>query len=197
MNEALARYRYGLFLLIALALVGAVGYGLAHRPPPVHFTVLPPQPTPLPTPKPTAAPVQCHVVGAVSAPGVYILSPGARVHDAVQAAGGYTADADQEGLNLAAVVQDQQQIIVPRRQAALTPGATKALEGPGNNRVNINTADSATLQGLPGIGPVMADRIITYRDQHGPFAVVDELIAIRGIGEATLERLRPLITTSP
>jgi competence protein ComEA len=197
MNEALARYRYVLLFIITLALIGAVGYGLAHRPPPLTFTVLPPQPTSLPTPMPTAAPIRCHIVGAVNAPGVYTLPPGARVQDALQAAGGASVDADLERLNLAAVVQDQQQVVVPRRQAATTPGGTDALGGPGAGLVNVNTADSETLQTLPGIGPVIATRIIEYRDEHGPFATVEDLVAVKGIGEVTLEKLRPLVTVGP
>jgi competence protein ComEA len=197
MNEALARYRYVLFFIIALALVGAAGYGLAHRPPPLNFTVLPPPPTPLPTPAPTAAPVRCHVVGAVNAPGVYSLPPGSLVQDAIQSAGGPAADANLEQLNLAAVIQDQEQIVVPQRQAASAPGAPDAPEGSATGLVNINTADSETLQTLPGIGPALAGRIIDYRDEHGPFVTVDDLTAVKGIGEATLEKLRPLITVGP
>lgn len=194
MNEALARYRYVLFSVIALALIGAVGYGLAHRPPPVTFTVLPPQPTPPPAPSPTAAPVRFHILGAVNAPGVYTLPPGARVQDAIEAAGGASADANLERLNLAAVVEDQQQIIVPGRQAATGSGA---LEGPGVDLVNINTADSEALQTLPGIGPATADKIIAYREEHGPFNAIDDIVNVKGIGEATLEKLRPLITVGP
>jgi competence protein ComEA len=197
MNEALARYRYVLLFIIALALIGAIGYGLAHRPPPLTFSVLPPQPTPLPTPVPTAAPIRCHVVGAVNTPGVYTLPPGARVQDAVQAAGGASADADLQRLNLAAAVQDQQQVVVLRQQAVTTPGTTDASEEPGTGLVNINAADSETLQTLPGIGPVMADRIIEYRDEHGPFPTVEDLINVKGIGEVTLEKLRPLVTVGP
>lgn len=194
MNEALARYRYVLFSVIALALIGAVGYGLAHRPPPVTFTVLPPQPTPPPAPSPTAAPVRFHILGAVNAPGVYTLPPDARVQDAIEAAGGASADANLERLNLAAVVEDQQQIIVPGRQAATGSGA---LEGPGVDLVNINTADSEALQTLPGIGPATADKIIAYREEHGPFNAIDDIVNVKGIGEATLEKLRPLITVGP
>lgn len=190
MNVALARYRYLLFFVIALALAGAVGYGLLHRPPPLTFTVLPPQPTPLPTPTPSAAPVRCHVVGPVSAPGVYTLPPGARVQDALRAAGGATGEADLERLNLAAVIQDQQQIVVPKRQATPLPGA-------GTGLVNVNTAGSETLQTLPGVGPVIADRIIAYREAHGLFATIDDLIAVKGVGEMTLEKLRPLIIVGP
>ena len=192
MNEALTRYRYVLFSIIALALAAAVGYGLAHRPPPVTLIVLPPQPTSLPTPMPTAAPLCCHVTGQVIAPGVYTLSPGAEVQDAIQAAGGASVDADLERLNLAAVVQDHQQIVVPRRRTD-----SNALDGPSAGLVNINTAGSETLQTLPGIGPALAGRIIDYRDAHGPFVAVEDLLNVKGIGEVTLEKLRPLISVGP
>jgi competence protein ComEA len=192
LNETLTRYRYVLFSIIALALAAAVGYGLAHRPPPVTLIVLPPQPTSLPTPTPTAAPLCCHVTGQVIAPGVYTLSPGAEVQDAIQAAGGASVDADLERLNLAAVVQDHQQIVVPRRSTD-----SNALDGPSAGLVNINTAGSETLQTLPGIGPALAGRIIDYRDAHGPFVAVEDLLNVKGIGEVTLEKLRPLISVGP
>ncbi len=191
MNEILERYRYGVFLVVALALIGAVGYGLANQPPPVTLAVLPPPPTPLPTLTPSAAPVRVHVVGSVNAPGVYTLPPGSSVQDAIEAAGRVSNDADLERLNLAAVLQDQQQVIVPSKQAGAAPGAL------GGGLVNINTADSETLQTLSGIGPATAEKIIAYRDENGPFLAVGDIINVKGIGEATLEKLRPSITAGP
>lgn len=193
-NEALARYRYVLFLILGVALVGAVGYGLMHRPPPLVLKVLPPEPTPLPTPTLTPAPVRLHIVGPVRTPGVYTLPPGASVADAIQAAGGPTEDADLERLNLAVEVQDQDQIVVPRRFAVPTRGTQSAPKEPSSGLVNINTADSETLQTLPGIGPVLAGRIIDHRNEHGRFTTIEELIYVKGIGDATMEKLRPLIT---
>jgi competence protein ComEA len=193
----LARYRHFSYLILLLALVAAVVYGLIHRPPPLVLTVAPPQPTPLPTAVPTPAPIRCHVVGAVSVPGVYTLPPGSRVQNAIQAAGGPTAGADLERLNLAAVIQDQTQVVVPWQVAARTPLAPSPSEGIGTGPVNINTADSETLQTLPGIGPVLAGRIVEYREEHGPFTIVGNLTAVKGIGEATLEKLRPFITLGP
>jgi len=196
MNVVLARYRYVLFAILMLALAGAVGYGLTHRPPALVLTVLPPPPTALPTFTPGAGAglkSSCsHVVGAVHAPGVYTLPRGARVRDAIRAAGGATADADLERVNLAALVQDQQQIVVPGL-AAYTSG------GPGvggEALVDVNIADCAMLQTLPGIGPVMAERIIAYREANGPFHRLEDLIQVKGIGEATLEKLRPCVTIS-
>jgi competence protein ComEA len=182
--------------MLGTALVGAIAFGLARRPSPIILNVLPPQPTRMSTPAPTAGIVSCHIVGPVKAPGVYSLPAGALVQDALQAAGGPTGEADVERLNLATQVRDQQQIIVPRRVAEPTPG-------PDNVRtkeigidvvVDINTADSETLQGLPGIGPVLAGRIIDYRNQIGLFKNIDELVDVKGIGDKILDRLRPLIT---
>jgi competence protein ComEA len=142
--------------------------------------------------------VRFHIIGAVNSPGVYTLSPGALVQDAIQAAGGPSADADLETLNLATMIRDQQQIIVPRLSPALIPGSrTITLEGSDDDLVNINTADSATLQTLPGIGPVLAGRIIDYRNEHGPFNTIDDLSAIKGIGETRLEQLRALVSVGP
>jgi competence protein ComEA len=196
MNEALARYRYVVFSIMGLVLLGSVGYGLAHRPPALALTVLPPAPTPLPTPAPTAAPVRCHVVGAVNTPGVYTLPPGAAVQQAVAAAGGPAADADLESVNLAAAVQDQQQIVVPRRPATGRSGES-ILTSSSDALININTADSEALETLPGIGPALAARIIAYREENGPFGTVDDLLNVKGIGEVTLDKLRPLISAGP
>lgn len=192
MNVVLARYRYVLFAILMLALAGAVGYGLAHHPPALVLTVLPPPPTALPTFTPIAGPSCCHVVGAVHAPGVYTLPRGARVRDAIRAAGGATADADLERVNLAALVQDQQQIVVPGLAAHTSGGPGVG----GEALVDVNIADCAMLQTLPGIGPVMAERIIAYREANGPFHTLEDLIQVKGIGEATLEKLRPCATVS-
>ena len=186
MNAVLTRYRYALFTLLVLVLAGAVGYGLAHRPPALVLTVLPPPPTALPTCTPTAGPSCCHIIGAVHMPGVYTLPRGARVRDAIQVAGGATDDADLGRVNLAALVQDQQQIVIPAL-VSVEPGTG------GDALVDVNVADCETLQTLPGIGPVMAERIITYRETHGQFNTLEDLIQVKGIGEATLEKLRPWV----
>jgi competence protein ComEA len=113
-------------------------------------------------------------------------------------AGGPSDDADLERLNLATTVQDQEQIVVPKRPAVLrfdAPGSV--VVGSDAGLVNINTADGEILQTLPRIGPVLARRIIDYRQEHGPFNAVDDLILVKGIGEETLERLRPLTAVGP
>jgi competence protein ComEA len=187
-----------LLIIIGTALVGAVAFGLAHRPSPVVVNVVPPQPTRYlaPIPTPTAGMARVHILGSVKAPGVYTMPAGALVQDALEAAGGSTADADIEQLNLAAEVEDHQQIVVPRRITEATPEEynvrTKGI--PVNNLIDINAADSKTLQELPGIGPVLAGRIIEFREQKGAFTDIEELVDVKGIGDKMMEKLRPLIT---
>lgn len=200
MNDLLARYRYILFSFLVLTLIGAIGYGMSHRPPPLILNVQPPQPTPLPTATATPGPVRCHVVGAVNNPGVYTLPPAARVQDAISAAGGPGEDADLEQVNLATIVQDQQQIIIPAQGAAADPSTTGTdQEKDAPAIIDINTADNEMLQTLPGIGPALSARIIDYRNANGPFETIEDLLAVKGIGEKTLEKLRPwiTITTAP
>lgn len=143
-----------------------------------------------------AGTVIVHVAGSVRRPGVYELPAGARVIDAVGAAGGMTKRADPSGLNLAELVEDAQQIAVPQRgdAGAASPGAVP----PGTATpavVNLNTADAAALDTLPGIGPVLSTAIVQWRDEHGSFASVDDLLAVPGIGPSTVENVRDLVTT--
>jgi competence protein ComEA len=130
------------------------------------------------------------VVGAVTAPGVVRLPPGSRVVDAITAAGGATADAQVSALNLARVLVDGEQIAVPRPGEQPTSAGTATDEGAdADQTVDLNTADVAGLDALPGIGPVLAERIATHREDR-PFASVDELADVAGIGPTLLERLR-------
>ncbi|WP_431838722.1 ComEA family DNA-binding protein [Cellulomonas sp. Y8] len=151
------------------------------------------------------ATVWLHVVGQVASPGVVALPAGSRVADAVAAAGGALPDADLAGLNLAAVVQDGAQIRVPAPgeepgadvggadgvAGASGAGATGA--GASGGVVDVNSAGSAELQGLPGIGPVLADRIVAWREANGPFESVDALLDVSGIGPAVLGQIRDLV----
>ena len=153
--------------------------------------------TPAP-PQEAASPAQVvvHVVGAVHDHGVVHLAAGARVSDAVAAAGGPTHDADLDGLNLARVLVDGEQLVVPRvgESAAPTSAAPTEPDGGagGPSIVDLNTATTADLDALPGIGPVLAQRIVDYRAEH-PFGAVDELEDVPGIGPALLGRLRDLV----
>ncbi len=157
--------------------------------------------------EPTApgdARVVVHVVGQVASPGVVTLPAGSRVGDALEAAGGATGDADLAAVNLARPVVDGEQVYVPAPgedvpPAAVAPGASGGAAGgdaagAGGGApagpVDLNAADATTLQTLPGIGPVLAERIVAWREEHGPFASVEELGEVSGIGPAILDGLR-------
>ncbi len=142
-----------------------------------------------------AATVTVHVVGEVRRPGVYELRGGARVVDAVEAAGGVLGAADQSAVNLARVVADGEQIAIPRQGAA---GATGAVAAPGTaarpGKIDLNTATAAQLDTLPGVGPSTAGKIVSDRTENGPFRTVDDLMRVPGIGPAKLEALKDLVT---
>jgi competence protein ComEA len=136
-----------------------------------------------------------NVVGAVRRPGLYRLPEGARVADALARAGGVTSRAQVELVNLAARVADGEQVVVPRRGAA--GGAPVAAGGGGaasSGPVHLNSATIEQLDALPGVGPVTAQKIVDYRQEHGGFKSVDDLDAVPGIGPARLENLRGLVT---
>ena len=134
--------------------------------------------------------VVVHVVGAVAAPGVVRLPAGSRVVDAVAAAGGAIGDADLARLNLARILADGEQIVVPRPGEPLPATAHPVAGGGSSELVDLNAASLAQLDELPGVGPVLAQRIVDRR----PFTSVDELDEVSGVGPTLLERLRPLVT---
>ncbi|GAB6274952.1 MAG: ComEA family DNA-binding protein [Peptococcaceae bacterium] len=149
-----------------------------------------------------------HVTGAVEKSGVYRLPAGARINDALKKAG-VQAEADLDSLNLAAPLIDGQKIIVPLRQENLgmgNPGGpfssgppknmtSRETPAPGSGGlVNINTADQAALDSLPGIGPALAQRIIQYREKNGPYKVPEDIKNVSGIGEKRFENLKDLIS---
>lgn len=129
-----------------------------------------------------------HVLGAVAQPGLYILDPDARLVDAVAAAGGTTEVADLAAINLARVVEDGEQIVVPAVGAA--QAAPPSAVAPAEEGIDLNAADQAALETLPGIGPALAGRIIAWRDENGGFRSVDDLLAVPGIGEKLLAGVR-------
>jgi competence protein ComEA len=130
------------------------------------------------------------VAGAVRDPGVYRMPAGARVHEAIEAAGGLAADAEPGALNRAAPVVDGQQVLVP-----VAGSAAVAPDGGAGARVSINAADVTQLQQLPGIGPVTAAKIVAERDSGGPYASIDDLQRVPGVGPATIESVRDAATT--
>lgn len=132
-----------------------------------------------------------HVSGCVASPGIVELTVGARVAAAIAAAGGALRCADLGAVNLAAEVSDGGQLVVPALGAA-TAG-TVAPSDPDDGRIRLNTATTSQLEALPGIGPVLAERIIRYRDEHGAFAEIEDLLDVAGIGEAKLRELRDLV----
>lgn len=174
------------------------------QPQPVAFQVQPPPATSTPAATPTPGPIQVEVAGAVAAPGGYTLPAGARGADAIAAAGGLAADADPTALNLARPLQDGEQLVAPTRASAepapaALPASLDAVRSGGAGLavaglIDINRASLAELDQLPGIGPVTAQAIVEHRTTHGPFRAVDELVDVKGIGQATLEKIRALIT---
>jgi len=160
----------------------------------------------VPVVPPAGAELVVHVVGQVVRPGLVRLRPGARLADAIAAAGGARPGADVTALNLARLVIDGEQIRVPRPGEAPAPGSgmggspgSGGGAGPGSPAgsgapVSLNSADVAALDSLPGVGPVLAQRIIDWRTEHGRFTSVDELGEVSGIGDKLLAQLRPKVT---
>jgi competence protein ComEA len=140
--------------------------------------------------------VVVHVAGAVRRPGLYRLPVGSRIDDAIRAAGGAKPRAALALVNLAAPVADGQQVLVPGQERPGSPSAQASAGGATSPpaQVRLNTATLEDLDGLPGVGPVTAQRILDYRGQHGAFASIDELDAVPGIGPTRLEQLRELLT---
>jgi competence protein ComEA len=132
------------------------------------------------------------VVGAVRRPGLYRLPQRARIADAVTRAGGGTAKADLAQVNLAAPLADGEQVVIPQRNASASGGAATAARSP-SAPVQLSTATLEQLDSLPGVGPVTAQKILDYRQEHGAFHSVDELDAVPGIGPKRLDQLRKLV----
>jgi competence protein ComEA len=139
---------------------------------------------------PTAQPIMVHVTGAVLSPGLYYLTEGSRVNDAIQAAGGFLETADTSFVNLAGIIKDGDKIHIPELMPGLSLGGSGLL-------VNINSATQTELENLPGIGPTLAKRIIDYRNQYGFFDSVDSIKDVPGFGEAVFEQIKDLITVGP
>jgi competence protein ComEA len=149
----------------------------------------------------SGSPVFVHVHGRVASPGLYELAASARVVDVVAAAGGFAEDADQGALNLARPLVDGEQLYVPVVGEAAPDGAAGGGGGDGaapggvaGSPVDLNAADAAALETLPGVGPATSAAILEWREQNGSFRSVDDLLGVSGIGEKTLEKLAPLVT---
>ncbi len=145
--------------------------------------------------------VVVHVAGAVANPGVYPVPEGSRVKSAVDAAGGFGPDASMEAVNLARVVADGEQIYIPTveevQSGSVSPAASASGSGGGSDQpsmVNINTADAAGLDALPGVGPATAQRIVDDRTANGPFSSPEDIMRVSGIGEKKFEQMAHMIT---
>lgn len=145
-------------------------------------------------PSPSAGVVLVQVVGQVARPGLYQVRDGDRVMDAVAAAGGLTPSADQAAINLARVVSDGEQLVVPAVGEAPAAGGAGAATAVPGAKVNINTADAAALETLPRVGPAMAQKIVDWRTRNGRFRSIQDLRSVSGIGDATFAQLEPLVT---
>ena len=184
------RLRLGLGAAVVLAIVAlstAVGLGLMQGQPSSVEAV--PLAESSASVEPAPGEIYVHVLGAVVRPGLYVLRTDSRVVDALAAAGGSTDAADLAGVNLARRVEDGEQILVPVVGAVTDPSAAP----PGDGTVDLNTADQAALEELPGIGPALAERIVAWREDNGRFRTVDDLLAVPGIGEKVLEGLRDAV----
>ncbi len=192
-----SRFRVGLGAAVVLLLVGlgiaVLVTGLSAN---AGTTTVVPAPSPGPVVPTTDAggdvAIYVHILGAVNRPGLYALRDGDRAIDAVAAAGGYAGDADRRQLNLARFLSDGEQIYVPREgEVPAPPGAASGVAG---GKVDLNTADAATLETLPRVGPALAARILAWREANGRFTSVEDLLGVSGIGEKTFAGLRDLVT---
>ena len=189
-----ARRRIGVGAAIVvglLALAVTVGVGILRGAGAPTQTIADASPSASVTP--AAGTIYDDVSGAVARPGLFLLPRGARLVDAIAAAGGFTAAAERDAVNLARPLGDGEQIAVPEKGEA-APGAAAPTGGTGATKIDLNTADAAALDTLPRIGPALAARIIRWREQNGRFTSVDDLRAVPGIGDKMLESLRDLVT---
>ena len=150
-------------------------------------------------PAPTPAPITVYISGSVNQPGLYALPTGSRVNDAIQAAGGFTGEANTGVLNLAEILEDGEQIKVPGIMPPDPASGMSRSINPSLTLVDINIATLEQLDTLPEIGPITAQNIIDYRNANGAFAKIEDILDVKGIGPMTFEKIKDLITvgTSP
>ena len=191
MAEQLERYRWLVIAVFAVPLLVGIGFLLEDR-------LNGPEPLEINTGGVVLGEMRVYVTGAVQRPGVYPLQEGDRWVDALEAAGGPTADADLTRVNLARRAQDEDQVVVPRQgQAAVSASGQAPSAGSGQALVNINAASQADLESLPGIGEVRATAILRSRTADGPFAAIEDLLTRNLIPKSVYEDIAPLITIGP
>ena len=176
-------------VLVALAVTIVIGMLRTARPEAVAV-----ESSPASSDAVTAPAVFVHVSGAVAEPGLYHLAAGARVFDAVSAAGGFADDADSGAVNLARLIGDGEQLHVPTVAEAGETAERGGAESVTGGKVNLNTADLAALDTLPRVGPAIAQRIIDWREANGRFTSIEDLLSVPGIGEKMLAGIRDLVT---
>jgi competence protein ComEA len=194
--DLLSRGEIAGLIVVLVAMLGGAGLWYARSlPKPVTIAEAGPGAAQLVSESPSpAVSLIVDVAGAVHQPGVYEFAEGDRVIDAIERAGGPKPKADLSLLNLAAPLTDGTQILVPKAgpPGAVVPGGTAP--GSSTGLININTASATELEALPGIGEVLSAAIVEYRTQNGPFTSVEQLEDVSGIGPATLEDIRELVT---
>ncbi len=198
-NEVSTRTTIIAFLIVAVVVIGGIAVLMTSQPEPVHITINPPEPTSTPAPTAMPEPIVIYVTGAVAQPELMVTLPyGSRVEDALEAAGGVLDDANLQQVNLAGILHDGDQVHVPVYGAGETYEAEMSVDAlatpSGGPVVYINTATLEELETLPGVGPVMAQNIIEYREENGAFTNLEDLDNVNGIGPATLESLSEFIS---
>ncbi len=211
MDDWLTKNRGYIFIFVLNFLCNLMVMGglvlVVSWPRPAAIEIVPPPtftPTPTSTLTATPIPLMVYVSGAVARPDVYALAPQSIVKNAIEAAGGATAEADLTRLNLARPLQNGEQVHVPQKGEENLPPSPTSGEAPPTPspvqppqpgaKINVNTATAAELEQLPGIGPVLAQRIVEYREAHGPFQSIEDIKKVSGIGEAKFEQIKDLIT---
>ncbi len=209
MHKWLARHSEAVRAVAATSLVFSIALGgyafRARRSSPTPIVIHPISPVAAATriSTETPGPIKVYVSGAVASPGVYSLSWDSRVEQAIAAAGNAADDADLVRVNLAQRVYDEQQIYVPHKAEEATPVlpttapavSPTAVTSASGHKININTASALELEALSGIGPVLAQRIIDYREANGPFSKPEDVKKVKGIGNSIFQRIQEWITT--
>jgi len=190
MNQWLEQHRVLVLSVIGvLILVSIIIVGLRWQQP-APIVIEPPAATATP------GPIQVYISGAVAQPDVYVVPSGAIVRDALALAGGPASDADLNAVNLAQTLHEGDQVYIPRMGEVPPPAPSAGQSEPSapTGPININIATQTELESLPGIGPAIASRIIEYRESNGPFASIEAIQNVSGIGPATFDNIKDLIT---